>query len=351
MSATPPAEVDAAPGTTLAQRVFAALADGAVHSGEQLAVEQQVSRSAIWKAVGALQELGVAIEATPNRGYRMAHAVTPLVAESISTQLAADVRARLRRGAVAWSLASTNSALLARGTTAAPGEGGELPPGRFDFLAAEYQSAGRGRSARQWFAPPGGALCLSLAWSFASLPRCAAALSLAVGVCARRALTNIAPLDLRLKWPNDLLVGEGKLGGILIELRAESGGPAYVVIGIGINCALGAAVAQQVRATGAEAVDLAALGVAHCDRNRLAAELLGQVVRGVLEFERAGLQPFAAEWAAADALAGRVVSVALPDGPFVGHARGIDADGALCVHGNGALRRFNTGEVSVRASP
>jgi BirA family biotin operon repressor/biotin-[acetyl-CoA-carboxylase] ligase len=338
---------------TLVQRVFGALADGDVHSGEQLAAEQHVTRTAIWKAVGALQELGVSIEATPNLGYRMASPVTPLAAERISAALPPELRARLRRGEVAWSLASTNSALLAPAApreTGAPHEAGVLLPGQFDFLAAEYQSAGRGRSSRQWFAPPGGALCLSLAWSFAALPKGAAALSLAVGVCALRALSSIAPLDVRLKWPNDLLVGERKLGGILIELRAEGGGPAYVVIGIGINCALGESVSGQVRATGAEPVDLATLGVAHCDRNQLAAELLAQIVRGVLDFERAGLQPFAADWAAADALAGRVVTVALPDGQFVGHARGIDADGALCVHGNGALRRFNSGEVSVRAN-
>jgi BirA family transcriptional regulator, biotin operon repressor / biotin---[acetyl-CoA-carboxylase] ligase len=326
---------------TLAQRVFNALADGAVHSGEQLAAEQGVTRAAIWKAVGALQELGVAIEATTHRGYRFAKALVPLDTQRIGAALPPELRARLRRGEVAWSLASTNSALLATNA--------DLPPGQFDFLTAEYQSAGRGRSSRQWFAPPGGALCLSLAWSFASLPRGAASLSLAVGVCALRALASIAPLDVRLKWPNDLLSEERKLGGILIELRAESGGPAYVVIGIGINCALGERVMGQVRESGADPIDLASLGVQHCDRNQLAAALIREIVQGVLEFERSGLAPFAADWAAADALAGRVVTVALPDGQFVGHARGIDADGALCVHGNGTLRRFNTGEVSVRA--
>ncbi|MGH8253630.1 MAG: hypothetical protein ACRES2_06280, partial [Steroidobacteraceae bacterium] len=118
----------------------------------------------------------------------------------------------------------------------------------------------------------------------------------------------------------------------------------------GINCALGARVSGRVRDSGADPVDLAALGLTHCDRNLLAAALIREIVHGVLEFDRSGLAPFAAEWAAADALDGRVVTVALPDGEFVGHARGIDADGALCVHGNGALRRFNTGEVSVRAN-
>jgi BirA family biotin operon repressor/biotin-[acetyl-CoA-carboxylase] ligase len=333
---------------TLVERVFKALADGAVHSGEQLAASQGVTRSAVWKAVGALQALGVAVEAAPNRGYRLAAPIVPLDAGQISALLAPEVRARLRHGAVAWSLASTNSALLAPATQAARAA---PPVGQFDFLAAEYQSAGRGRNARQWFAPPGGALCLSMGWSFPSLPKAASALSLAVGVCALRALAAIAPLAVRLKWPNDLVVEDRKLGGVLMELRAEGSGPAYVVIGIGINCALGADVTRRVQATGAAPVDLAALGVPCCDRNRLAALLLDHCVRGVLEFEQAGLAAFAAAWTAADALAGRVVAVRLSDGEFVGHARGIDADGALCVHGSDALRRFNSGEVSVRARP
>ena len=334
------------PGATLVQRVFCALADGAVHSGEQLAAAEGVTRSAVWKAVGALEELGVAIEATPHRGYCLAAPIAPLDAAAISSQLAPGVRARLRHGQVAWSLASTNSALLAPEAHATHAD---LPVGQIDFLAAEYQSAGRGRRARQWFAPPGGALCLSMGWSFAALPKGSAALSLAVGVCALRALATIAPVPVRLKWPNDLLAGAGKLGGILIELRAESAGPAYVVIGIGINCALGTEMRRRVRKTGAEPVDLASLGVVSCDRNALAAALLDEIVRGVLEFERHGLQAFAQDWAAADALAGRVVTVTLPGSEFVGHARGIDADGALCVHGNGAVRRFNSGDVTVRA--
>ncbi|MDE2251016.1 MAG: biotin--[acetyl-CoA-carboxylase] ligase [Gammaproteobacteria bacterium] len=327
---------------SLVQCVFDALSDGAVHSGEQLAAGHGVTRSAVWKAVGALQDLGVAIAATPNRGYRLAAPIVPLEAGRIRESLAPEARARLRRGEVAWSLASTNSALLAAAA------GGEPPAGQFDFLAAEFQSAGRGRNSRPWFAPPGGALCLSMGWSFASLPKSPAALSLVVGVCALRALAELSALPLRLKWPNDLMIDDRKLGGVLLELRAEGAGPAYVVIGIGINCALGIEVIRRVQAAGAEPTDLAALGMRRCDRNHLAALLLGHCVRGLLEFEQAGFAPFAPEWAAADALAGRVVTVRLAEGDFVGHARGIDADGALCVHGADALRRFNSGEVSVR---
>ena len=332
---------------TLVQRVFTALSDGTVHSGEQLAAAQAVSRSAIWKAVSALEALGVPIEAIPHRGYRLPQPVTPLDAAHIVAKLAPEVRSKLGLGESAWSLVSTNDALLARAEQKDPRV---LPAsGQFDFLVAEYQTAGRGRRSRPWLAPPGGALCLSLGWSFATLPKGAAALSLAMGVCALRAMRALGVSAVQLKWPNDLLAYDRKLGGILIELRAESAGPAYVVIGMGINCALGTSLTQQVQETGTEPIDLQALGMASCDRNRLAAALIDELVRGVLEFERTGLASFAPEWNAADALVGRVVQVGATTGAFVGHARGIDADGALCVQGLTGTQRFNSGEVTVRS--
>jgi len=330
----------AAAAVSLAQRVFGTLADGALHSGERLAAEQAVSRSAIWKAIGALQALGLEIEAAPHLGYRLAQPVAPLDATRIVALLRPEVRARLRQAEVAWTLDSTNAVLLART---------EPPAGQFDFLAAEYQASGRGRRARPWFAPPGGALCLSLVWSFDALPAGAAALSLAVGVCARRVLERAGAAPVQLKWPNDLYARERKLGGILIELRAESAGPAMVVIGIGINCALGAALTCRVQASGTEPIDLAALGHRTCNRNQLAARLLDEIVQGVVDFEAHGLSGFAPEWRAADALADRRVAVSTPAGTFVGVARGIDLDGALRVEGQGGLRRFNSGEVTVRA--
>ena len=335
MSPTP-----AAPAVTLAQRVFCMLADGDRHSGERLAAEQAVSRSAIWKAIGTLQALGLEIEAAPHLGYRLAQPVAPLDTGRIVALLGPDVRARLRQAEVAWTLDSTNAVLLARG---------EPPAGQFDFLTAEYQAAGRGRRARPWFAPPGGALCLSLVWSFDALPAGAAALSLAVGVCARRALARAGAAAVQLKWPNDLYARDCKLGGILVELRAESAGPAMVVVGIGINCALGAALRRRVQDSGTEPIDLAALGSAACDRNQLAALLLEEIVKGVLEFAARGLAGFAPEWSAADALADRSVEVSTPTGIFAGVARGIDPDGALRVEGKDGLRRFNSGEVTVRA--
>jgi BirA family biotin operon repressor/biotin-[acetyl-CoA-carboxylase] ligase len=324
----------------LVQRVYQLLADQQFHSGTRLAAACDVSRSAIWKAVAVLRELGATVHAVARRGYRLPHATPMLDAKRIRKALPKSIASRLRHGASVWSTGSTNLDLL---------ELSGLPPGRFDFMTAEYQSAGRGRRARTWFAPPGGAICLSVSWSFQSLPATVSALSLAIGVCALRALKKAGVVGAELKWPNDLVAGEAKLGGILAELRAEAAGPAFVVIGIGLNVALGEEILEQVRATGTEATDLAALGITRADRNAIVAGLISEIVGGLLQFEQEGFGAFTLEWRAADALAGKVVKVSQDSGNVSGHARGIDIDGALCVQTREGIQRFVTGDVSVRA--
>jgi BirA family biotin operon repressor/biotin-[acetyl-CoA-carboxylase] ligase len=329
----------------LAQRVYRQLADGEFHSGALLAQHSGVSRSAVWKALEQLRSLGVEVHAVPNRGYRLPRAGPPLRLSTVTEALDAEAASRLRHGEVLWSTDSTNAQLMARS---------DLAPGGFDFLLAEYQTAGRGRRTRSWLAPPGGALCLSLSWSFAMLPRDVGALSLVVGVCALRALEGLEVQGVALKWPNDLVSGTRKLGGILIELRAEAGGPAYAVVGIGINVALGATLTARVQALGTEAADLVALGWTTPDRNVLAAAVINEVLSGIRQFEVNGFSGFAADWRRADALVGRAVVIsgaAGAAGVVHGHARGIDLEGALCVQTRDGVQRFNSGEVSLRAEP
>jgi BirA family transcriptional regulator, biotin operon repressor / biotin---[acetyl-CoA-carboxylase] ligase len=325
----------------LPKRVYRLLSDGQFHSGTKLAAYCGVSRNAIWKAIAALRAVGVTVHAVPNRGYRLPAATALLERSQIVKLLPRAIATRLRAGECVWRTGSTNSDLLQR----------DAPPaGQFDFLTAEYQTAGRGRRARSWLAPPGGAICLSLSWTFASLPRDISALSLAIGVCALRGMAQTGVTGASLKWPNDLVVGVAKLGGILIELRAEAGGPAYVVVGLGLNVALGTDVQKQVKASGTQAADLIGLGVEHPDRNRLAASLIGSMVAGLEQFERDGFSAFTHEWGAADALAGKSVIISSDNGSVSGHARGIDSDGALRLQTRDGLQRFVTGEVSARVT-
>ena len=329
--------------TPLAARVFTRLAEGGFQSGADLAAQLGVSRNAVWKAVGVLRGIGVAVQAVPNRGYRLAVPVAALDAQRLRAQLPGEVRTRIRRLEAEWSLGSTNETLLART---------DLTAGACDVLLAEYQTAGRGRRGRAWLAPPGGAICLSLGWCFAQTPRDLPALGLVVGVCALQALMRELPVQAQsrpgLKWPNDLVMGARKLGGILVELRAEGAGPAYVVIGVGVNAVLSAGLREQVAATGTEPVDLRELGIEPLRRAAVVAGLIESIVAGLVRFEAEGLKPFSEEWRRSDVLRGRPVRLQLAAESVRGVARGIDIDGALMVETAQGLRHFASGEVTVR---
>lgn len=323
-----------------AQRTFAALADGELHSGESLAAAAGVTRSAVWKSIKALRELGLQIEAGTHRGYRLVHRCEALEAAAIRRAIAPAWQAALRGLEVEWTLPSSNAALLARPPP---------PPGSCDALFVEHQTAGRGRRGRSWLAPLGGSLAVSLATSFDPLPRDPAALSLVIGVCTLRALARSGARGLQLKWPNDLGNADGKVGGILIELRAEAGGPAQVVIGVGLNLRLDATARAAVAATGTAAADLASNGVDPAARNAVAGALLEEYLCGIAGFVEQGFAPFAAEWTAADALRDRPVRVSGAIGEVVGIARGIDATGALRLEcADGQVVSIVSGEVSVR---
>jgi BirA family biotin operon repressor/biotin-[acetyl-CoA-carboxylase] ligase len=332
------AESDAA--SPLVARLFAKLADGEFHSGEALAAELAVSRSAIWKAASALRDLGATVNAVRNRGYRLPGTADPLDATRILELISSRAHPHVARVDTAWTLGSTNTVLMERPFPRA---------GTGEALLAEYQTAGRGRRGRTWLAPPGGAICLSFSWVFAEVPRDLGALGLVIGVCALQALKALGVEGVGLKWPNDLLIDDRKLGGILIELRAESSGPACVVIGIGLNVALGAPLLEQIATTGLAPIDLVTAGLKGARRNAVAAALISAFVEGLLEFERDGLKGFVQRWMDADVLRGRPVTVNGTGGFTKGVARGIDLEGALLVETPQGLLRFISGDVSVRA--
>jgi BirA family biotin operon repressor/biotin-[acetyl-CoA-carboxylase] ligase len=323
----------------LPQRVFQRLDDRGFLSGEALAADLSVTRAAVWKAVEQLRELGVALDAQTSKGYRLAPGVSALSVDRIHSLLPADVRARLEVLLVEWTLESTNTRLLEA-----------LPPaaGTAAVVLAEHQTGGRGRRGRGWVAPPGGALCLSLGWQYADMPVDLSALSLVVGLCAVNALTALGVPGVALKWPNDLVTADGKLGGILIEMRAESGGPVHVVAGIGLNVALDDAARATVKATGNTADDIRA----HCtpvpDRNAIVAALLARLIPAFEGFPRHGLAPHLDNWQDCDALRDHEVRVENAGEVTRGVARGVDSHGALLVETPAGVRRFISGEVTVR---
>jgi BirA family transcriptional regulator, biotin operon repressor / biotin---[acetyl-CoA-carboxylase] ligase len=226
--------------------------------------------------------------------------------------------------------ASTNSALLAE------------PHGRPVVLAADVQTAGRGRRGRRWHSPAGCGALFSLGLALRRPARELGGLSIVAGVAAVRALRALGAVDAALKWPNDLLVGGAKLGGILVETRAQGAG-SLAVVGIGVNHrrvpGLGARLRRGVAA-------LEELVLPLPERNVVIGALACELLAALRAFDREGFAPFRGDWDALHAHAGQRLQVRLADGRLVaGIAAGLAADGALQLRTRRGLRTVRNGSV------
>jgi BirA family biotin operon repressor/biotin-[acetyl-CoA-carboxylase] ligase len=296
------------------ERLLHALADGEAHSGEALARRFGVTRAAVWKHVAKLGDWGLAVHAAAGVGYRLTRPIDLIDRDALRAALDARTAARLARLDVFTEIDSTNVRLL----EAAP------PPGRVDVCIAEYQHAGRGRRGRSWRTPLGGGLCLSVGWRFAETPPALSALGLA---------------------------DERKLGGILLELKAEAHGGCHVVAGIGLNVSLPAEMLRSLSDWPRGAVDLeSAMGQSPPPRPAIAAALIDALAEMFEEYGAHGFAPYGGDFRAADYLKGRRVTIDAATGVLDALAVGIDQDGALIVEtADGSRRRIVAGDVSVRS--
>jgi BirA family biotin operon repressor/biotin-[acetyl-CoA-carboxylase] ligase len=315
------------------------LADGKLHSGEWLAKRLGVSRAGVWKGVERLRALGLPVQALPRQGYRLSDPVELLDARRMQAQIGPQQKGRLRGLELLFDVDSTNTRLLA-----AP----PPPAGRGDACLSELQRAGRGRRGRRWIAPFGTGLALSLAWTFSDGASTLAALSLAVGVAVARALERAGARSIALKWPNDIWFRDRKIGGVLIELRAEASGPAHVVIGVGINVCLPPRVRAEMESAGLGIAAVADACAAVPSRNVVAGAILDELLSMLVTFERDGFAALRERWTALDALRGRSVRVVLADQVVCGTALGVDSEGGLLLETREGVRRFVSGEASLR---
>lgn len=326
----------AASGAPDGAGLLAVLPTGKPASGESLARRMGVSRAAVARQVASLRGAGVAIE-SGRGGYRLPRPVDWLDPATVLAELPGPVRRRVGTLENHWRVDSTQAECLRRA--------GELPDRSFVF--ADWQVAGRGRRGRRWLSPPAANLQGSCFKRFDNGYRAVAGLSLAAGVAVADALVHCGATDVALKWPNDLVSGSAKLGGILVELGGDSAGACHAVIGIGINVRVPETVR---RALGQPCADLAALlGDAAPTRNALASAVVTRLVDALDAFAARGFAAFADAWAGYDALFGRRIGVSGTPGAFEGIAEGVDAQGALRVRIDGRMRCIDGGEVTVRA--
>jgi len=223
---------------------------------------------------------------------------------------------------------STNSLLLAEKSAARI------------LLAAEEQTAGRGRHGRSWDSAPGADVTFSLSCPVRRPPRELASLSLVAAVAAVKALRALGVGAASVKWPNDLLAGGAKLGGILVETRAAAGAT-RAVFGFGINCLRRPALERRLRRPVAALEQFARLS-----RNRVIGAIARSLLDALERFEAEGFAGARAEWEAMDAHAGQRIRLRLANGQSIsGIGAGLAADGALRLLTRSGERSVHSGRI------
>lgn len=315
--------------------VLRLLSDGAFHSGADLATQLGVSRASIWNALQGVETLGVRLFKVRGRGYQLARPIEWLDPARIALHLGAS--ASQLQLQVIDVVDSTNALLLQ--SAAQRGM-------RAHCVAAEFQTLGRGRRGRTWHAGLGGALTFSLLWRFNFGAAQLSGLSLAVGVALARALKELGIHNVQLKWPNDLLHGYHKLGGVLIELQGDALGPSTTVIGVGLNMRLDTQTRNRIDQA---VVDLASLCTEEVSRNQVLALALRHLLAVLIDFESKGFEALREEWQSLHAFQDKAVALRMPDGSqTLGMVRGVTVDGALILDTASGERRFGSGEISLR---
>lgn len=323
--------------STTARQIAQCLTTEHFVSGVSIAAQLKLSRAAVSEHIQKMRQAGLPVAVVKGRGYRLMAKFETMDAASLNRALSDLHPHCLQSGQLLWSVDSTNR-YLARGH----------PPdlNRLRFCLSELQTAGRGRRGRSWVSPLGSSLYLSLIWQTDMEPQALQGLSLSVGIAAARVLMALGVRDIGLKWPNDLIVCDRKLGGILMELNGRAGGPAAVVVGLGLNIGMNAD-----QATGIDQpwTDLESwLPGSILRRSEIAALFIRELALIIQGFDVNAGANLPNDWHSFDRLRGREVTAFAAGQPIEGFAEGIDETGAFLLRTENGLRRFLSGEVSIR---
>lgn len=307
------------------------LKDGRFHSGEALGAALGVSRSAVWKQLQLLEaELNLPIHKVRGKGYQLASPLVFLNAEAIA----------LNAPSLAWPIHVSDTIDSTNAEALRLIDAGYAAP----FLVlAEQQTAGRGRRGRKWVSPFAQNVYYSLVLRIEGGLRQLEGLSLVVGLAVLQALRDLGVLGAGLKWPNDLLVVDKKIAGILLELVGDPADICHVVIGVGINVNMQKAEEVDQRWT---SVHLET-GVA-VDRNHLVAQLGIQLQRYLERHKASGFAALQGEWEQNHLWQGQVASLIAGSSQVDGVVLGVDRQGALRLSVDGVEKIYSGGELSLR---
>lgn len=317
------------------QRVLSTLAAGPI-AADQLRAALGIDDRELVRDLEALHAAGIATACDGDGVFSLATSLELLDRDRIVAALSEPALRELASLTIDFEVASTQQQALAA----------DVPSAGSAVWLAERQTAGQGQRGRRWTTPLASGVALSVSRRFRrSLPQLSG-LSLAIGANVADSVRALRYDSIGVKWPNDIVAGGKKLGGILIQLRGSAAGPCEVVIGLGLNRQLPADAGEHIDQPWC---DLAMLREAPPpSRNRLVATILDGLLPALARFDDDGLAPFLPRWRQLDALADRAVHVIDGASSRDGIARGVDERGALRVMHDDGERLYISGDVSLR---
>lgn len=301
-------------------------------SGEEISRLVGVSRAAIWKHIEELRNKGYQIDAKPRKGYRLIYRPDRVAAEEIQNELQTLSFGRQVR----YEPVAKSTQILAHQWARAGAVEGSL-------VIADEQQEGKGRLGRKWHSPPKAGVWMSLVLRPPIPIQQASHLTLLASVGVSTAIINLANLPIQIKWPNDLLIHEKKVCGILTELRGDQDKIDYMILGIGIN------VNQQANQFPAElreiATSLAIESNQIFSRAHLIAAVMKQLEHYYHLYLKQGFEPIRNKWESLSNLIGKKITAKTPQKEVVGVAESLGMDGSLLVRSGDDLITIYSADI------
>lgn len=304
-------------------------------SGQELCEKFGVSRTAVWKAIKQLQNEGYQIEAVNNKGYHLLEESDVLTDTEIKEKLHTKV---MGKELICYKEtgSTNNDAKRMAEEGAAHGT----------MIVADMQTGGRGRRGREWKSASGESIAMTLLLRPDILPENASMLTLVGALALTDAIDSLTTGSCRIKWPNDIVLNEKKLCGILTEMSTETDYIHYVVIGSGVN-ANQTSFPEEIQSV---ATSICIEEGKKCNRAAIVAKYLEEFEKYYDIFVKTqDMSGLIEQYNSILVNKDRVVRILDPKGEFTGTALGIDERGELMVRlDHGEIVKVYAGEVSVR---
>ncbi|MCM8780466.1 MAG: biotin--[acetyl-CoA-carboxylase] ligase [Candidatus Omnitrophica bacterium] len=298
-------------------------------SGEELSDRLKITRQALWKHIHELKGLGYDIVAVPHLGYKFISSPDRLFPFEVNYQLNTKVM-----GKRIYYFESVSSTM---DIAAQLGMQGLLEG---TLVLAETQTKGRGRLGRFWLSPKYKGIYLSLILRPKMQPNCIAMLTLLSAVSICEAIKDKLDLEPMIKWPNDIMIRNKKLGGILTELNAEADRINFVIIGIGLN------INNDKKSLPESATSIKEQIHQHVNRITVLQELLRRLETNYLVFQKQGSYPIIKRWRQFSLTLGKRVKIISQKMHLEGQAVDIDVDGGLLLRkDSGLIEKVLAGDI------